>query len=195
MTASARSFFFSAGIWTASRLARSVVGPAALALHAGEPHGARGVHVDQLVAHLVPAGFEHDRRVEDDELRRRVGLRLVDLLADALLDVRVDQCSRRLRSTGLGKTILPSFLRSTLPSGRGCRGRPKASAMRSRISGCSRASWPSGSPATTLPPWRARAAATVLLPAPMPPTRPMTGLRVVRGVVIVHWVTGPSVTA
>src|SRR4051812_18313138 len=87
------------------------------------------------------------------------------------------RCSSRLRSTGLGKTIRPNFLRSTWPAGVRMPRSPQISATRARMSGCSRASCPSGSPATMRPPCRASALATVLLPAPMPPTRPRTGLR------------------
>src|SRR5262245_53523911 len=87
------------------------------------------------------------------------------------------KCSSRLRSTGLGKTIRPNFLRSTFPSVVRTPRSPQMSTTRARMSGCSRASCPSGSPATILPPCRTSAWATVLLPAPMPPTRPRTGLR------------------
>ena len=65
--------------------------PAALRLDACQANRARGVHIDEFIADVIPTGLEHDGRVEDDEFYSTVAVRSLDFLANSPFDVRVDQ--------------------------------------------------------------------------------------------------------
>lgn len=59
-------------------------GPTATGLQAGESNVARGIHEDDEVAQVVPAGFEQDRRVEDDRAVTALPLGAPDGLEERL---------------------------------------------------------------------------------------------------------------
>ena len=69
----------------------------------------------------------------------------------------------------------PPPARFTSPAASRIAGPQRATSF-ARTSGCRSASWPRASATITFAPRRANAWATVLLPLPMPPTRPMTVL-------------------
>ena len=169
------------GDWARSRRSSSVGGPAPRLGEPGEPGLAGGVDEDHRVAQVVPARLEEDRGVEPRRAPaapagRGDGASKVFRIAGWRI------ASRSRRADGSAKTIRPRRLavdlRARLPAGpvTGRRmPRPNRSTTRSCAGRWASRAWPIASASSTQEPSRARPAAARLLPAPMPPTRPITG--------------------